>query len=116
MANAPWPLEELFLSGNHLSAAAAAAALVALSRHVGLRCLDVPLGEAGAALLARRPWPRLKNLRLFACSLGNAGIAALARGAWPALEVLHLSGNFSARPALEDARRWAPALVELIQF
>jgi hypothetical protein len=42
IANAPWPLEELNLSGNDFSAAAPAPALVALSRrHAGLRRLTV---------------------------------------------------------------------------
>ena len=37
VASAPWPLEELDLSRNDLSAAAAAPALAALSRRAGLR-------------------------------------------------------------------------------
>jgi hypothetical protein len=74
----------------------------------------VNLGATGAALLASRRWPRLRNLNLARCRLLDAGVAALARGAWPALEVLNLCSNdLSVRPALEDARRWAPALVEL---
>ena len=170
LANAPWPLEELDLTGNNFHDAAAAAALPALSRHAGLRrlyvgdCLSaasfkalveaawpalthfgacqakvafdalgaaafagfpaleeldlsgVALGEAGAALLASRRWMRLKKMNLYVCRLGATGVAALARGAWPALEWLNLFGNdIGAQLALEDARRWAPALVELRQ-
>jgi hypothetical protein len=73
----------------------------------------VRLREAGAALLASRRWPRLKMLKLTRARLGEAGVTALARGAWPALEVLDLSGNGVGALALEDARRWAPALTTL---
>jgi hypothetical protein len=172
LANAPWPLEELNLASNNFSAAAAGPALAALSRHAGLRKLDVshcrlsavnfkalveaawpaliyldacfakaefagphalggaafagfpaleeldlayvPLGAAGAALLASRRWARLKMLYLTDAGLGDAGLAALSRGAWPALVRLHLRGNgLGTRPTLEDARRWAPALRSL---
>ena len=41
LANTPWPLEELDLSQNDLSGAAAGPALAALARHRGLRCLTV---------------------------------------------------------------------------
>ena len=168
VANASWPLEELYLSSNDLSAAAAA--LAALSRHVGLRCLSVSdcdlslagfralieatwpaltylsaqgarmdfvgsfslgpaafagfpalkeldlscvgLGGAGARLLASRRWEHLRVLKLIE---SDAGLAALARGTWPALEVLHLNGDYlGGSLTLEDARRWAPALVELL--
>ena len=170
VAPAPWPLEELTLSYNNFSAAAAAPALAALSRHVGLRrldvgychlsaagfkalveaswpaltylalaraevafdgphalgaaafagcpalenlyLLDIALGEAGARLLAGRRWARLPGLNLRFPNLGAAGGAVLARGAWPALERLILCGS-DAEVTLEDARRWAPALVEL---
>ena len=174
LANAPWPLEELGLFSNNLSAAAAAPALSALSRHGGLRRLGVagcslsaagfkalveaawpaltslnakkaearfngphalgaaafagfpaleeldlygvPLGKAGASVLASRRWPRLWWLNLGRAQLGDAGAAALARGAWPALEELDLRDNDLGAPlTLEDARRWAPALVELQQ-
>ncbi len=175
IANAPWLLEELDLSHNDFSAAAAAPALAALSaRHAGLHKLHmnscrlsaasfkalveaawpaltsleaghanvafdgpyalgaaafagfpaleelglayVELGEAGAALLSRRRWARLRRLKLDHCRIGDAGLAALARGAWLALERLDLSWNdFSAPLALASARRWAPALVNLRQ-
>ena len=175
LADAPWPLEELDLSGNDFSGAAAGPALAALSRHAGLRKLQVSggscrlseaafkalveaswpaltylrafsaevafagphalsaaafagfpaleelhlgfvaLGDAGARLLAGGRWARLKKLVLCDARLSDAGVAALARGAWPALERLHLYGNgLRAPPTLEDARRWAPALVELL--
>ena len=169
-----WPaLEDMDLSHNDLSSAAAAPALAALSRHVGLRRLNitycqlsaagfkalaeaswpaltslravnaqaafdgahaldaaaaftgfpaleeldlahVALGEAGAELLPRRHWARLKRLYLGVTRLGDAGVAALARGAWPALELLILiSNDLCTPPTLEDARRWAPLLAEL---
>ena len=172
VANVPWPLEELNLVGNVFDAAAAAPALAALSRHSGLRRLDVgicymsaagfkalveanwpalthlrakeahaafdgphalgaaafagfpaleeldlsdvPLGAAGAALLASRSWPRLRVLILRGCQIGDAGLAALAGGAWPALKMLNLRINgLSARPTLPTVRRWAPALADL---
>ena len=172
LAAAPWPLEELDLSRNDFSAAAAGPALAALSRHRGLRRLDVGhcrlsaagfkalveaawpalthlsaadakvafsgfdalgaaafagfpaleeldllcmwFGKTGAALLASRRWERLRELNLCGTRLGDAGLAALARGEWPALEVLDMRANtLGAPPTLEDARRWAPALVEL---
>ena len=177
LADAPWPLEELDLSGNDFSAASAAPALAALSRHRGLRGLSVDnchlsaagfkalvevdwpaltyfsavgsrtaydsaLGAAafagfpaleeldlsniwvGApgvallALLASRQWERLEKLTLHSTGLNAAGLAALARGHWPALKWLDICRNHLAhnnRLALEDARRWAPALVTLLQ-
>ena len=91
LANAPWPLEELDLTHNDFSAAAAGPALAALSRHGRLRCLDVEY-----------------------CLLSAASFKALARREWPALERLRLVGNgLGAPPTLEDARCWAPNLVEL---
>jgi hypothetical protein len=45
--------------------------------------------------------------------LDDARLTALARGAWPALERLDLRSNHLHVLALEDARCWAPALVEL---
>ena len=76
----------------------------------------VALGEAGARLLASRRWPRLRVLCVFGCGVGDTGLAALAGGEWPALERLNLRRNqLTARLALDDARRWAPALVELRQ-
>ena len=97
--------------GPHALGAAAFAGFPALEE---LDLSFVQLGDAGAALLASRRWARLKELVAFECGLGDAGLAALARGAWPALEALDLRwNNFGAPPTLEDARRWAPALVEL---
>ena len=174
LVNVAWPLEELDLSCNDFSSAAAGPGLTALSRHVRLRELDisncslsaagfkalveaawpaltslraggaevefegphalgaaafagfpaleelvligVKLGAAGARLLASRRWACMKKLDLGYAQLGDGGLAALARGAWPALQVLDVCGNgFRAPPTLEDARRWAPALVELRQ-
>ena len=172
VANVPWPLEELDLAHNEFGAAVPA--LAALSRHAGMRKLNVgfcdlsaagfkalveaawtaltdldaslaavaldgphalgaaafagfpalealrlervELGEAGAALLASRRWARLKSLHLNHTELGDAGLAALARGAFPALERLNLEDNGLTAPlALDDARRWAPALAALRQ-
>ena len=77
---------------------------------------EVKLREAGAQLLAARRWARIKKLNLNDTRLGDAGVAALARGAWPALEVLDLRNNSLGAPlALDNARRWAPALVQLLQ-
>ena len=75
-------------------------------------CLNgVPLGEAGAVLLASRRWVRLKRLDLFHTWLDAGGFAALARGEWPALQELDLYGNdFSgaaAGPALAALSRHA---------
>ena len=65
-------------------------------------------------LLASWRWLSLRVLSLCGCWIGDAGLAALACGEWPALERLVLSGNgIRARPTLEDARRWAPALTQL---
>ena len=98
--------------GPHALGAAAFAGFPALEEP---NLSSVELGEAGAQLLARRRWVRLKTLNLSKCGMGDAGLTALARGAWPALEVLDLRDNgFSAPPSLDDARRWAPALQKLI--
>ena len=53
----------------------------------------IELGEAGAALLASRRWPRLWELDLRRARLRAAGAAALACEAWAALEVLDLRAN-----------------------
>jgi hypothetical protein len=99
-------------SGPHALGAAAFAGFAALEE---LDLAHVPLGEASAALLVSRHWPRLKYLNLISTGLDAGGGAALARGAWPALEQLVLSGNgIRAPPMLEDARRWAPALKVLL--
>jgi hypothetical protein len=74
------------------------------------------LTPAVVRVLAGTGW-RLEELDLsFNPSLGAAGVAALARGEWPALKRLDLRNNgISPPPTLEDARRWAPALVTLLQ-
>ena len=143
IAHVPWPLEDLDLAYNDFSEDVAGPALAALSRHVGLRRLRLEcselapadfrefveagfpaleeldlsrnnVGAAGAALLASRPWLRLRELDLCDGQLGDAGVAALARGEFPALERLNLRSNRCRTPlTLEEARRWAPALVEL---
>ena len=169
-----WPLEELDLSWNDLTDAAAGPLLAALSRRAGLRRLNVtecnlgraaftPLVEGawtalthlhacagewlredpnalgaaafagfpalqeldlrcvrldggGAQLLASRRWLRLKKLALPYGRLDDAGVAELGRGEWPALERLELRYNRRVAPlALEDVRRWAPAMVEILQ-
>jgi hypothetical protein len=49
LADAPWLLEELDLSGNDFRATGAVPALAALSRHAGLRKLDARNCRQGAA-------------------------------------------------------------------
>ncbi len=97
--------------GPHALGAAVFAGFPALEE---LDLAGVPMGEAGAALLASHRWLRLGGLNLSNCKIDDAGVAALARGAWPALERLNLRGNgLGARLALVDARRWAPAFMVL---
>ena len=99
--------------GPHALGAAAFAGFPALEE---LYLSGVALGEAGARLLASRRWPRLRMLQLNGGRIGDAGLAALARGAWPALVAIDLIGNDLGAPlAEEDARRWAPALVVVLQ-
>ena len=123
LADAPWPLEELGLSGNDFSAAAAGPALAALSRLAGLRRLDVGhcnLTVATFAALVGAVWPMLTHLSAptafetravptgvlgtDACTLGPDAFAAV-----PALEFLDLShvplGEAAAQ--LLASRRWA---------
>ncbi len=119
LAEAAWPAltrlsargAALAFDGPHALGAAAFAGFPALEEpHLP----SVALGEAGAALLARRRWPRLRELILFRASLDAAGLAELARAEWPTLDRLNPRWNdFGAPPTLEDARRWASALVEL---
>ena len=118
LVEAAWPaLEHLHgvaakvkFDGPHALGAAAFAGFPALEV---LDLTSVRLGAEGARLLASRRWARLGNLTLNSCALGDAGLAALARGQWPAVECMDLRSNgLSAPPALEDARRWAPALVD----
>ena len=67
-------------------------------------------------MLASRRWPRLQKLDLQRTRLGAAGVAALARGEWPALQWLCLKENGLPAPlALEEVRRWAPAVEKLLQ-
>ena len=74
----------------------------------------VPMRAAGAALLGRRRWARLKKLDLCGARLDDAGVEALSRGAWPALEVLDVRpGGPQTGVTVDGVRRWAPALVEL---
>ena len=60
----------------------------------------VPLGVAGARLLASQRWARLRTLNLSDTYLGDAGVAVLARGEWPALKVLKLERNDLGAAAL----------------
>ncbi len=93
LATAPWPLEELDLSRNNFSAAAAGPALAALSGHARLRRLDVSH-----------------------CRLSAACFAALVEGAWPALTYLNAHNGITAQdPHALGAAAFAgfPALEEL---
>jgi hypothetical protein len=101
-------LNDVAFGGLHALGGAAFAGFLALE---GLDLSYVPLGEAGAALLASQCWPRLRKLNLRFALLKDAGLAALARSAWPALQVLDLRLNYFGAPlALAAARRRAPAL------
>ena len=68
---------------------------------------SVPVGAAGARVLASQRWPKLWLLQLVDAQLDNAALAALARGAWPALVHLNLWRNAGIRapPTLADAQR-----------
>ena len=121
LVEAAWPaltyLDASYASvafdGPHALGAAAFAGLPALEE---LDLTWVPLGEAGARLLASRRWVRLRRLTLESAQLGDAGVTALARGAWPARDYLDQRGNGHGAPvSLESARRWAPALEDLLQ-
>ena len=115
VANAPWPLEELDLLGNDLSAAAAGTALAALSRHRGLRKLNLNccrLSAAGFKALAEAAWPALTSLEAYKAEVTFSGPHALGAAAFagfPALE----EANFEAVPLGEAgarllaSRRWA---------
>ena len=115
LAGAPWPLEELNLSHNDFSAAAAGPALAALARHVGLRRLNVSfceLSAAGLKALAEAAWPALTHLRVGGGELGffngTHALGAAAFAGFPALVALDLSrmelGEAGAR--LLASRRW----------
>ena len=73
------------------------------------------LDEADARLLLSRRWPRLARLDLRGAVRvsGDVVRAALARGEWPALKTLRANADIGPL-TLEDARRWAPALEELL--
>ena len=120
LVEAEWPAlthlvatrADVAFGGPHALGAAAFAGFPSLEE---LNLPEMALGEAGARLLASRRWSRLKELYLHGARLGDAGVAALARGAWPALERLGLCNTHLRAPlALKDARRWAPALKELV--
>ncbi len=98
VANAPWPLEELDLSGNDFSGAAAgpAAAFVALSRHRGLRRLDVSYCKLSAASfksLVEAAWPALTSFSAWHATVTCDGphvLSAAAFAGFSALEELNL--------------------------
>ena len=93
-ATAPWPLEELDLSFNDFSAAAAALALAALSRHRGLRVLNLRhcnLSAAGVKALVEAAWPALRKLSAHSAPAavdGPLALGAAAFAGFPALEEL----------------------------
>ena len=115
VANAPWPLEELDLSCNNLSADAAGPALAALSRHRGLRRLDVNychLNAASFKALVEAAWPALISLCAIGAEMAFAGPHALGAAAFagcPALEELDLSfvDLGEAGAALLASRCWS---------
>ena len=94
LASAPWPLEELDLSGNDFRAAGPA--LGALSRLPRLRSLSVDfchVSAAGFKALVEAAWPALTafafDARVEFAGLDTLGAAAFA--GFPALEELDLS-------------------------
>ena len=123
VANAPWPLEELVLSGNDFSAAAAGPALAALARHHRLRGLDVgqcQMSAAGFKALVEAHWPALTYLRARGATVefdGPRALGAAAFAGFPALKELDLSGVAlgEAGARLLASRRW-PRLRELNLF
>ena len=92
VAHAPWPLEELNLFDNDFDAAALAPALAALSRHAGLRKLDVSvcnLGAAGFKALVEATWPALTHFNAgcaYAVFTGPLALGAAAFAGFPAIE------------------------------
>lgn len=75
------------------------------------------IGVAGAQMLvmASRRWARLRVLRLRGNDIDNRhGVEALACGSWSALDMLDLGFTFGTHPpALDEVRRWAPALMHI---
>ena len=108
LANAPWPLEELNLCDNDFSAAAGPA-LAALSRHRGLRKLDVsfsPLSSAGFRALVEATWPALTSFSSRVAGARALGAAAFA--GFPVLEELVLTRVQLGEAGLQllASRRW----------
>ena len=120
VANAPWPLEELDLSGNDFSAASAAPALAALSRHRGLRGLSVGnciFSTVSFNALVEAAWPALTSLIARGASVATAGplaLGAAAAAGFPVLEelVLPITVLDEAGARLLLSRRW-PRLKKL---
>ena len=114
LANTPWPLEELDVSSNDFSAAAAGRALAALSRQRGLRKLGVGkchLSAAGFKALVEAAWPALTHLKAGGADVdfeGPLALGAAAFAGFPALEELDLSyvELREAGAALLASRRW----------
>jgi hypothetical protein len=133
LASARWPalrslrlgVDACFDGAPSCGALNAERAFARMPRLEELEIVGVFCPAAGAALLARRRWPRLRALALRgACmAAGDPGAGALSRGAWPALERLDLRPRWLAGPppprgaalTLAGARAWAPALRELEQ-
>ena len=124
LANASWPLEELDLSHNDFSGAAAGPALAALSKHVGLRKLVLSccsLSAASFKALVEATWPALTLLSAHDAKVEFAGPHALGAAAafagFPALEALRMAGVVlgAAGARLLASRRW-PCLRELHLF
>jgi hypothetical protein len=123
IANVPrWPLEELNLSGNDFSVAAAGPALAALARRRGLRRLSVghSLSAADFKALVEAAWPALTCLDACLAEVAFVGphtLGAAAFAGFPALEELVLPEVelCEAGAALLAGRRW-PRLKMLYLF
>ena len=91
-----------------------AASFAGFPKLEALNMASVKLGEEGARALASRRWSHLRMLNMNKTRLQERGWATIARGEWPALQQLSLTSfDVPGIFTLDDARRWAPALLEL---
>jgi hypothetical protein len=75
--------------------------------------MDCKLRAAAFKALVEAAWPALASFRACMADVEFSGPRALGAAAFAGFSALEAPDLALAPPTLEDAQRWAPALVEL---